>query len=365
MIISSQSGIELYPLPKPTQLDAGSWVPTSNPVSLTPEQHLSMYSDKQWEEFVLEWATQLPYVQVMRNGGANDHGVDVAAFVTKAGFEGEWDCFQCKHYHKPLLPSDAYPEILKIVIGTMSGHYSWPREYKFAAPKGCGTTLSSTIHSPLKLRAGLTAALTKVGSSLLPMLGTHTLLSVLEFVKQADFSGFGTVELHELITQHKKTRWHTARFGVSLPDRPSPPMPAPEPIAEEQLYIAKLLAAYEERHGKDFEPHSVAVDPQTGSHFLRQRIAFYSAEALRVFARDSVPEGTFDDLQAEIFDGVADVHDSNHSDGLERLLQVTSAARSLAITANGLLPVVQVRDRTGICHQLANDDRLTWCHANP
>lgn len=360
---SRVGGVELVPMPDPTVLDAGSWVPTPSHLSLTPEQHLSMYSYKQWEEFVLEWATALPYVQVMRTGGAHDHGVDVVGFVTDAGFDGEWDCFQCKHYVRALSPGDAYPEILKIVIGTISGYYKWPRAYRFAAPKGCGTTLAGVIHSPSKLRAGLKSALMKEKSPLVNLLGGHELTVVLDFVQSADFSGFGTVELHELVSLHKKTRWHSARFGVALPNRPHPPTPAVQPTEDEQRYIAKLLVAYAERHGEEFTPDLAVRHPKVGAHYLRQRVAFYSAEALRVFARDSVPEGTFDALQEEVLDGVIEVHDALHADGLERLTQVTHTAHALAMTANGLLPVVEVRDRTGICHQLANVDRLGWCHA--
>ena len=61
---------------------------------------------------------------------------------------------------------------------------------------------------------------------------------------------------------------------------------------------------------------------------------------------------------------VIDADEQAHVDGLARLSEVTEAARNLQITSNGLLPLVEVRDRTGICHQLANDDRLTWCHAD-
>lgn len=356
-------GVVLVPIATPTLIDGESWIPAPSHLALTPEQYLSMYSDKQWEEFVLEWATTLEYEQVLRSGGAHDHGVDVAAFVTSAGFEAEWDCYQCKHYASPLLPSDAYPEIVKVIVGTMSGHYSWPRAYRFAAPKGCGTTLSGVIHSATKLRGALKAALKKDKSPLGQLLGEHPLPAVLKFIDQADFSGFGTVELHELVSQHASTRWHSARFGVALPRRPSPQDPAVEPTGDERNYIVKLLAAYAERHGENFTADSAAGHAEVGIHFFRQRVAFYSAEALRLFARDSVPEGTFDALQQDIYDGVVEVHDELHADGLTRLSEVTRTAHSLSITANGLLPVVWVRDRTGICHQLANDDKLSWCHA--
>ena len=214
----SRFGVELIQLPAPTQLDAEAWVTTPTHVTLTPEQHVSIYGDTQWEEFVLEWATTLTaYKKVMRNGGANDHGVDVAGFLTAGGFGGEWDCYQCKHYATALLPGDAYPEILKIVLGAMSKYYTWPRKYRFVAPKGYGTTLAGLLNSPPKLRGAMKTALTKKNSALAKKLGSHSMDAVLAFLDEADFSGFGSIELHELVTDHQRTRWHSARFGVPLP----------------------------------------------------------------------------------------------------------------------------------------------------
>src|SRR5690606_26867859 len=89
-------------------------------------------------------------------------------------------------------------------------------------------------------------------------------------------------------------------------------------------------------------------------HFGRRRVAFYHAESLRIFARDTVPEGTFESLQDEIHAGVVDVCDASHSDGYERACAVTKAAR------NPLIARAKVQDREGICHQLANEDRLRW-----
>src|SRR5690606_52669 len=104
---------------------------------------------------VLEWATRLHdrYNKVRRNGGANDHGVDVVGFMTERGFEAEWDCFQCKMYGSAITQKTAYPEILKIVLGTMAGHYTWPRLYRFAAPKGIGQGLANIIDTPSLLKA--------------------------------------------------------------------------------------------------------------------------------------------------------------------------------------------------------------------
>jgi pilus assembly protein CpaF len=40
--------------------------------------------------------------------------------------------------------------------------------------------------------------------------------------------------------------------------------------------------------------------------------------------------------------------------------QVTQAARALQLTSNALLTSTKPKDRDGICHQLANEDRLRW-----
>ena len=81
---------------------------------------------------------------------------------------------------------------------------------------------------------------------------------------------------------------------------------------------------------------------------------------LRVFARDSVPSGTFESLLDDIHDGVIDTHDANHADGYEKVCAVTKAARDMQITANALITCTNPKDRDGICHQLVNEERLRW-----
>ena len=106
--------------------------------------------------------------------------------------------------------------------------------------------------------------------------------------------------------------------------------------------------------------HTALSTPKLKDHFRRQREAFYHAESLRVFARDSVPPGTFESLQDDIHDGVIDTHDASHSDGFEKVCAVTKAAREVEITANALITSTRPKDRDGICHQLVNEERLQW-----
>jgi hypothetical protein len=57
---------------------------------------------------------------------------------------------------------------------------------------------------------------------------------------------------------------------------------------------------------------------------------------------------------------VVETSDQPYSHGFERLSCVLTAAGSLHLTTNALITVTEQRDRKGICHQLANEDRLIW-----
>jgi hypothetical protein len=109
-------------------------------------------------------------------------------------------------------------------------------------------------------------------------------------------------------------------------------------------------------YGKPPRAHPSALN----GHFTRQREAFYHAETLRVFVRDKVEPGTFERLQDEVFHGVVDASNKDHADGYERVLAVTKASQDMQLVANPIAPIAQTQDRHGICHQLANEDRLKW-----
>ena len=165
----------------------------------------------------------------------------------------------------------------------------------------------------------------------------------------------------ELIEAHSHTGFHAVRFGGGLPSRPDPEEPPAVPATSESRYIRQLLDAYGDHLGSPLQDiNALAAHSTLEQNFWRQRERFYHAEALRNFARDTVPEGTFDNLQDEIFHGVVDVADSTHPNGYERMKATVAQASSVALTANPLASATKSQDRQGICHQLANEDRLKW-----
>jgi hypothetical protein len=332
---------------------------------IPPQQQLLLYSADQWEDFVQEWAhycLKNQYTEVKRFTGAGDRGIDIAGFTDAQKLQGVWDNYQCKHYDHALRPSDAWVEIGKIIWHSFKNDYRAPRRYSFVAPKGAGTGLTALLSDSGKLCAGLIANWDKyVRTEITSKQEVLLEGGLLAYVNGFDFSIFDAKTSLQLVQDHRKTPCFAARFGGGLPARPAIPQ-APAAIAgHESRYICKLLEAYAD-HTKTAltEPGALKAVPKLNAHFGRQREAFYQAEALRVFARDSVPPGTFEALQEDIYVGVIDTHDADHPDGYVRVCEVTKAARDMQITSNALISCTYPKDRDGICHQLANEDRLQW-----
>lgn len=332
---------------------------------IEPLTRILVYDPNAWETFIDEWASYCVkpgYKTVLRFTGANDRGIDVAGFADDKLLEGVWDNYQCKHYDNPIPPSVAWPEIGKILWHSFNGHYRPPRAYYFVAPRGTGTTLTQYLANATVLKAELLKVWDKSVRSQL----TTTRVVPLEgafadYVGKFDFSTFKPMSVREVVEQHRASPYFIPRFGGGLPARPKPEAPPQEILAQESIYVGKLLDAYGD-HTKESVP-DFAILKKWGplnQHFKRQREAFFHAESLRVFVRDKVAPGTFESLQDEIYHGVIDTHDGDHLDGYQRVVAVTMAAQNMQLDAHPLAPSTLTKDRHGICHQLANEDKLQW-----
>jgi hypothetical protein len=348
----------------PSATRATSW--SSGP-PVTPQQRIHFYSPEQWEEFLEEYVSGLSegYVQVTRVGGSGDRGADVAGFKSEHGFEGPWDCYQGKHYARSLMPADAYVEVFKVLASVLEGVYTLPDIYSFLAPRGCGPTLKRLVNKPTEFRSKFLDQVQRPDSALAANKDPDLVAKVRVFATEIDFCMFRSSELIDVLDVHSKTRYYSIRFGQPL--RPRPEVPSPPDVLQENevRYVAQLIEVYAEKHpSENFKDAQLAKNAIVGNHFRRQRKAFYSAEALRLYARDSVPEGTFEALQEDIYDGVVEVAESDHPSGWERLMKVLSASAQLDLSAHTLISVSNASDRKGICHQLANEDTLNWMGAD-
>lgn len=331
---------------------------------IPPQQQILLFSADDWEEFIEEWAhhQRTKYVKVARLSGSKDMGIDVAGFTDDDGLKGVWDNYQCKHYGNALTPSVGIPEIGKCLWHAFNDRFAPPRKYHFMAPKDCGMSLKKLLLNASELKQKLLdrwddwCAHSITSTQTIAMEGDFK-----EYVDRFDFSVFTFKPTLDVIEEHRQTPYHAARFGGGLPERPAAVQPPDEPSKNESRYLRQLMDAYGD-HKQSSVPDRHALDawPELVDHYNRQRQFFYHAESLRNFARDNVPIGTFEDLQEEVHAGVIEVEASPHPDALERVNAVTQAAVQLQLSSSGLISVTKTQDKRGICHQLANGDRLHW-----
>lgn len=354
--------ISSKPLPTPAAGAAASADVIAAGLPIPPIERIRIFSAGQWEDFVLEWADSLrdQYGTVERCGGAGDMGRDIIAFdkVNPA----IWDNFQCKHYKAGLAPGDVWVELGKLVYYTHTNQYTFPRKYTFVAPQGAGTKLSNLLRKPDSLKAQLIDNWDKhCKEGITSTVEVELDAPLRAHLDSLDFSIFEAVPPLRIIDQHAKTRWHAARFGGGLPARPKFSLPPASVAAHEVTYVRSLLDAYGD-HLKCPVP-SVAdlnVHDEVKEHFNDARLEFYSAEALRAFSRDTLPPGAFEELQDELHGGIKDEMRGVHTDGYRRVVSVVKTAKLLPITDHALKERLSLRDKGGICHQLANDGKVRW-----
>ncbi|MGJ8735034.1 ABC-three component system protein [Zobellia laminariae] len=333
---------------------------------IAPIKTVELFSADEWEDFIEEW-TELKkslYFETEKFGGAGDKGRDVVGYKSDKNLSDyKWDCFQCKHYETPLRPTQVYQEFGKLLYYCYLGEYPVPNNYYFVAPKGCGTSLSKLLQNEEQLKEAIINNWDLYCKSKITKEPIELKDDFLLYVQNFNFRIFSKIHTKNIIEDHKVHSNHLTRFGGGLPERDKlSEDDIPDSIqTNETVYVKQLFKAYGSQNGEKYENKEQLDEvPHYSDHFDRARISFHHAEQLRNFSRDSLPVETFEDFQNEIFDGIVDIVDEDHSDGFVRVKEVEKEARKIVIASNPLKDVSIINDRSGICHQLANDKRITW-----
>lgn len=126
-------------------------------------------------------------------------------------------------------------------------------------------------------------------------------------------------------------------------------------------YVKQLLNVYSKEAGQVYETHEeLKNNKKLYRHFMRQREGFFSAQSLKRFARDELlNEDSYDSLKEQIEFGILDVYENEYSSELERVKETTKQANSLSISCEEIKDIT-IQDKTGMCHELVNDDRIVW-----
>lgn len=359
------------PLPSPTPwpnanarlLGLGVGLPVE------PLARLAQFSAAEFERFTLEWATD--YVatvqgvyEVQQRGGAGDKGRDVIVWLDEpTATPRRWVLYQCKHYGSNLGAGSAAAEIGKVLHYSYIGDYSIPFEYWFVTHKGVTSNLQDLLDAPETLRKFIIDEWDKYCAD--EITSKAKILLTAGFIKHIENFPFGIFRAKQpnaLIAEHAKTKFHLAVFGLPLIDRPPPPSPPSTVAPGETRYLAQLYRAIGENMG------IVVTDSQQFCHvgrltrlFERSRITFYCAEGLKELARDQMADAEFFmTLLDEFSDGLYHTVASASPPALNRLSVTIQASQTLQLGGHVLAPHVRANDREGICHHLANDDRVDW-----
>ena len=332
---------------------------------IPPHQRVKLFSPDEWEDFIEEWALTLEdvYFRVDNRGGSGDYGVDIACSLSESGTQGDWDSFQCKRLNDPLTPSDIWVEIGKIIYYCFQGEFRIPLKHYFVCNRGVGSKLLKYLDNPENFKEYLKVNWVRYCQDAITLSKSIYLDGEFaEYLDNFNFSIFSYKSVLDLIDQHKKHPHHVIRFGGGLPERnipESPPVLVNYKI--ESIYIKQLLLAYSDKLGNYLtEISELNNHVELEKHFLGERKAFYFAESLKSYARDSTPEGTFEQLQQQIYHGISQEFHVNHGNGFETMIAVLKQAVILPLSSSLLLSIIDILDRKGICHQLVNDGEIRW-----
>jgi ABC-3C protein len=334
---------------------------------LAPIEKLRYMSADQYEDFVLEWVhgyvkKQGKYQRVVRSGGAGDKGRDVIAYIDDI----HWDCYQCKYYKSALAPIDIWKELAKLCYYSQKDDYPIPRNYFLMAPDGIGSKLEGYLNDPQELKKGLIENWEKYCKGHITSKQDVLLEGDLKtHVEAFDFSIVKSIPPLELIEQHHETIWHSYRFGGLSPKKKRVAVVPGQNLApKETRYIEQLLEAYSDYAQEQIDSiEALDSKPQLSKHLKRQRVYFFSADALEQFSRDisQNAEAHFDSFKNEIYSAVIETCEDEHDNGFERVKATLTASVNCSLDGNNILKTeLKIDDKKGVCHHLVNENKLKW-----
>jgi hypothetical protein len=234
-----------------------------------------------------------------------------------------------------------------------------PRSCSFVAPKGPDTALRDMLLNPDKFRAEVIATWnTRVARKVVEGEKHELTGDLAAYVGAYDFTSFTYATLDEILDDHRRTAYWASRFGGQLP--PPNPGKTPEAVApEETVYVGKLLEVYSETTGVEIAcVDDLSAHGEWGEDLQKQRVRFYDAEAFMATYRDQTEPGTIESFADQILDAIDPalaLTKSAHA----RLSTALSVAGQTA-PASVLAAQAKIRVKQGVCHQLANADRVSW-----
>jgi len=353
-------------LPIPTGRGRLSTNDIFNGSPIPPIDRLRAMSADDFEDLVLEWATEYlgkKYEKVRQYGGAGDKGRDVIGYYPN----GEIDIYQCKQYSSVLSPGIFWVELGKLCYYTFENEYPIPKNYFIVTSLGVGPKLLDYIQDPkvfnsLLLDEWEVKCKTKIKT-------TDTLLTkeFRKYIENFDFSIVKDKAPHELIEEHRQTYCYAQRFGGGLvKNRDLIPLPTGNVDKKELNYTSLLFKAYSKRINIPILDKSTLEKSSADLtiHFEKERRSFYATESLDKFSRDNfsnLEKLPFEELKEDsLIILESNLSISSYSDDMDRLEESKIALMRQEFSGNPLNKEIRPMDKAGMCHYLANEKKIKW-----
>ena len=332
---------------------------------ISEQKMLELFEPNEYEEVIEDWINGYlkrlkKYKDVERIGGCGDKGRDVCAFYTID--RQTWDNYQCKHYACPINLSTLKQEISKLCYYTFKNAYPLPKEYFFVAPKGLSVEAHDTLYYKKK---ELKQSIIDEWTFQVNNMTVDEKNKLFEYIRKSiNFDIFKHISPNEFIEQFQQTNYFSFRFKQHIKLKSK--LTVPENIDTfENTYINHILDTYSEIENTNINKEN--IPDKYIEHFKRQRKYYYSAFTIEKITRDACKnKKPFLDIKEDIYDSIIDtVEDKSIETGYQRLSNSLREARHCQISdSNELSKIVDNSSKQGICHYLANEDKVKWVIKN-
>ncbi|MEO4110541.1 ABC-three component system protein [Acinetobacter pittii] len=332
-----------------------------NPLPITATEKLLLLDDDKWEDFIEDCIRELikkeKYVKVSRLGGSGDKGRDICAYLEQEAIkDGSWDLYQAKYYRSTSMGrSNFFPELAKFFDMVISKQYSIPRKYYL-----CALKIGSTLHDCFINKSEFKKQFKKQVIEKKGVLNGYEIKSNIEkylsYVENFDFSIFDYYIPKDLLEIHSTSPNHWKRFG-ELPLRGTDPIMPTQPTELEAIYINELLNLYNDFTKQNYTLETLTL--QFKNHLNAQRKVFFTAEGLKRFSRDRIPDA-FETLLNDLLISIEVILYNFYKDNMEKHTEIIQFANKSQLTNNPLSHRLKPGDLSGCCHHLVNEEKLKW-----
>lgn len=330
--------------------------------NIPPLDRLKIMGEDNFEDLVLEWANgyvKNKYLKVSRMAGSGDKGRDIVAYFE----DRKYDIYQCKHYEKTLSPSNYWVEFGKLCYYTYNESYNVPRKYYIVASNGIGQKLRDLIDNPKQINDELINQWdTHCKKGITKKVNITLGGDLLKYIKKFDFSIVDELTPITLIEQYSQTAYYKFRFGGGIKKRIKPIVS--EVISNEEQefkYIKELFKVYCYESGQDIRSITqLKENRKLFQHLTRQREDFYIAQSLKRFSRDEyLDTEPYIEVRNQVFKGVIDYCEEEHKNYYKKVNGALTMARNISLESMEF-GILSSEEKVGMCHDLVNDNELSW-----